>query len=116
MAQYALADEAKRRLKQAGYVQLSEREDWVLESGKKYFFTRNQSTIIAFAIGKRCVCLFIVATLYQIKSGHLVMMYYHKTQMLYMSYTFKMPFGLTDMLPVMGFISSERIQIALASN
>ncbi|KAG6479986.1 hypothetical protein ZIOFF_063463 [Zingiber officinale] len=48
-------DEAKRRLKQAGYVQLSEREDWVLESGKKYFFTRNQSTIIAFAIGKRYV-------------------------------------------------------------
>ncbi|XP_074565764.1 putative aspartyl aminopeptidase isoform X2 [Curcuma longa] len=48
-------DEAKRRLKQAGYVHLSEREDWVLESGKKYFFTRNQSTIVAFAIGKKYV-------------------------------------------------------------
>lgn len=48
-------DEAKRRLKQAGFNQVSEREDWVLESGKKYFFTRNYSTIIAFAIGKKYV-------------------------------------------------------------
>lgn len=46
-------DEAKRRLKQAGFKQISEREDWVLDSGKKYFFTRNYSTIIAFAIGKK---------------------------------------------------------------
>ncbi|XP_038989683.1 probable aspartyl aminopeptidase isoform X2 [Phoenix dactylifera] len=48
-------DEAKRRLKQAGFKQISEREDWVLDSGKKYFFTRNYSTIIAFAIGKKYV-------------------------------------------------------------
>ncbi|KAK1318777.1 putative aspartyl aminopeptidase [Acorus calamus] len=45
--------EAKKRLKEAGFEHLSEREDWNLETGKKYFFTRNHSTIIAFAIGKR---------------------------------------------------------------
>ncbi|KAK1271884.1 putative aspartyl aminopeptidase [Acorus gramineus] len=47
--------EAKKRLKVAGFEHLSEREDWNLETGKKYFFTRNHSTIIAFAIGKRYV-------------------------------------------------------------
>ncbi|KAM0940618.1 putative aspartyl aminopeptidase [Dioscorea sansibarensis] len=47
--------EAKLRLKEAGYVHLSEREDWVLKPGGKYFFTRNHSTIIAFAIGQRYV-------------------------------------------------------------
>ncbi|KAJ9163872.1 hypothetical protein P3X46_023499 [Hevea brasiliensis] len=48
-------DEAKRRLINVGYVQVSEREDWKLEPGKRYFFTRNHSTIVAFAIGKRYV-------------------------------------------------------------
>ncbi|GLJ23635.1 hypothetical protein SUGI_0447640 [Cryptomeria japonica] len=46
-------DEAKRRLKHAGYEQLFEREDWNLKEGGKYFFTRNYSTIIAFAIGQK---------------------------------------------------------------
>ncbi|ONK77737.1 uncharacterized protein A4U43_C02F10020 [Asparagus officinalis] len=48
-------DEAKKRLKAAGFEHVSEREDWSLEAGKKYFFTRNHSTIVAFAIGKRYV-------------------------------------------------------------
>ncbi|KAG5537146.1 hypothetical protein RHGRI_024547 [Rhododendron griersonianum] len=48
-------DEAKKRLRSAGYEQVSEREDWSLEAGKKYFFTRNHSTIVAFAIGKKYV-------------------------------------------------------------
>lgn len=48
-------DEAKKRLKKAGFEQVSEREDWNLEPGKKYFFTRNYSTIVAFAIGERYV-------------------------------------------------------------
>nr|ATG71275.1 Zn-dependent exopeptidases superfamily protein [Hesperocyparis bakeri] len=46
-------DEAKRRLKHSGYEQLFEREDWNLKEGGKYFFTRNYSTIIAFAIGQK---------------------------------------------------------------
>ncbi|GLT48459.1 hypothetical protein SLA2020_220820 [Shorea laevis] len=48
-------DEAKKRLRNAGYEQIFEREDWKLEAGKKYFFTRNHSTVVAFAIGKRYV-------------------------------------------------------------
>ncbi|CAM8929597.1 unnamed protein product [Rhodiola kirilowii] len=48
-------DEARKRLEAAGYERISEKEDWELEAGKKYFFTRNYSTIIAFAIGKRYV-------------------------------------------------------------
>lgn len=48
-------DEAKKRLRSAGYEQVSEREDWKLEAGKKYFFTRNYSTIVAFAVGKKFV-------------------------------------------------------------
>ncbi|KAH6829742.1 Zn-dependent exopeptidases superfamily protein [Perilla frutescens var. hirtella] len=48
-------DEAKKRLKSAGYVQLSERDDWKLEAGEKYYFTRNHSTIVAFAVGKKYV-------------------------------------------------------------
>lgn len=48
-----MTDEAKKRLQNAGYEPVSEREDWKLEAGKKYFFTRNYSTIVAFAIGKK---------------------------------------------------------------
>ncbi|XP_022735951.1 probable aspartyl aminopeptidase [Durio zibethinus] len=48
-------DEAKKRLQKVGYEQVSEREEWKLEAGKRYFFTRNHSTIIAFAIGKKYV-------------------------------------------------------------
>eukprot|EP00897_Mesotaenium_endlicherianum_P001185 jgi/Mesen1/11067/ME000099S10511 len=45
--------EAKARLKEAGYSQLSEKEPWSLQPGGKYFFTRNFSTIVAFAVGKK---------------------------------------------------------------
>ncbi|KAF5195237.1 Aspartyl aminopeptidase [Thalictrum thalictroides] len=38
-----------------GFEQISERQDWNLQVGKKYFFTRNYSTIIAFAIGNKYV-------------------------------------------------------------
>ncbi|KAM0000977.1 putative aspartyl aminopeptidase [Helianthus debilis subsp. tardiflorus] len=48
-------DEAKKRLKAAGYEQIFERGDWNLQAGKKYFFTRNYSTVVAFAIGKKYV-------------------------------------------------------------
>jgi aspartyl aminopeptidase len=46
--------EAKRQLKAAGFAQLSEREEWTgLEPGRKYFFTRNHSALVAFAIGAK---------------------------------------------------------------
>ncbi|KAI3887208.1 hypothetical protein MKW92_023730 [Papaver armeniacum] len=44
-------DEAKRLLKKAGFEQISERQDWKLQVGKKYFFTRNYSSIVAFVAG-----------------------------------------------------------------
>jgi aspartyl aminopeptidase len=46
-------DEAKKWLSSVGYEQVLEREDWKLEAGNRYFFTRNHSTIVAFAIGKK---------------------------------------------------------------
>lgn len=49
------ADGATRLLLEAGFERISEREDWKLEVGRKYFFTRNYSTIVAFAIGKQSV-------------------------------------------------------------
>jgi hypothetical protein len=55
-------EEAKHRLSEAGFVQISERHPWNVEAGGKYFFTRNHSTIIAFAIGNKCAsnpCLFL---------------------------------------------------------
>ncbi|KAL9247507.1 hypothetical protein vseg_020933 [Gypsophila vaccaria] len=48
-------DESKRRLKEAGFESISERDDWNLKAGKKYFFTRNYSTIVAFAVGQKYV-------------------------------------------------------------
>ncbi|XP_062169457.1 probable aspartyl aminopeptidase isoform X2 [Alnus glutinosa] len=48
-------DEAKKWLRSVGYEQVLEREDWKLEVGKRYFFTRNHSTIVAFAVGKKYV-------------------------------------------------------------
>jgi len=44
--------EAAERLKAAGFEQLSERSPWELKPGSRYFYTRNQSAIVAFAIGK----------------------------------------------------------------
>ena len=41
-------------LESAGYQKLSEREEWKnLRRGGKYFFTRNHSAIVAFAIGEK---------------------------------------------------------------
>lgn len=47
--------ESKRRLQKAGYLQLSEKAEWSLEAGGKYFFTRNFSSIVAFAVGEKYV-------------------------------------------------------------
>jgi len=38
-------------LEKAGFKALSERDNWKLEPNGKYYFTRNQSTLIAFAVG-----------------------------------------------------------------
>ena len=43
-------DALARKLKSAGYMQLQEGAAWDLAPGGKYFLTRNQSSLIAFAI------------------------------------------------------------------
>lgn len=45
-------DASKRRLRAAGFEQLSELDAWALQPGGKYFFVRNDTAIIAFAVGK----------------------------------------------------------------
>ncbi|KAJ3207823.1 hypothetical protein HDU67_007197 [Dinochytrium kinnereticum] len=43
--------EVRKRLETSGFVSISEREVFKLKRGGKYFFTRNQSSIVAFAVG-----------------------------------------------------------------
>ena len=41
----------KNLLAQEGFIEIKETEQWNLEKGKGYFFTRNASTIVAFLTG-----------------------------------------------------------------
>jgi len=45
--------EVKSRLLGSGYKELNERETWNLVRGGRYFFTRNVTTIVAFAVGAK---------------------------------------------------------------
>jgi aspartyl aminopeptidase len=45
--------ESARMLSEAGFVRLSERDEWELQKGGRYFFTRNMSSIVAFAVGEK---------------------------------------------------------------
>jgi aspartyl aminopeptidase len=45
--------EAKRQLLAAGFELLSESDDWDLQPGGRYFFTRNMSCLVAFAVGAK---------------------------------------------------------------
>ena len=46
-------DNIRNRLLENDYVELNEGSSWQLEKGKKYFVTRNNSSIIAFNIGNQ---------------------------------------------------------------
>ncbi|MTI13562.1 M18 family aminopeptidase [Sansalvadorimonas verongulae] len=48
---YHATSEMARRLTDAGFVALDERDSWNLEAGKKYFVTRQDASIIAFTTG-----------------------------------------------------------------
>ena len=50
---FSLIAEAKRRLLASGFVLLNENENWDLKPGGRYFFTRNMSCLIAFAVGEK---------------------------------------------------------------
>ncbi|XP_078169543.1 Zn-dependent exopeptidases superfamily protein isoform X3 [Carex rostrata] len=49
--QFHATAEAKRQLLAAGFELLNENDDWDLQPGGRYFFTRNMSCLIAFSIG-----------------------------------------------------------------
>ncbi|XP_076946982.1 putative aspartyl aminopeptidase [Bidens hawaiensis] len=51
--QFHATAEAKRQLIAAGFHLLSENDDWELKPGGRYFFTRNMSCLVAFAIGEK---------------------------------------------------------------
>jgi aspartyl aminopeptidase len=50
---YNFVEHAKKELKEAGFLQIYESDPWNLEPGKKSFYTRNNSCIIAFNIGNK---------------------------------------------------------------
>jgi aspartyl aminopeptidase len=52
---WVLEDQSRLLLEQAGYKRLSEAEPWSIVPGGKYFFTRSQSSIVAFAVGGKYV-------------------------------------------------------------
>lgn len=48
---YHAVDECISLLKNSGFNELKENEEWSLEPAHKYYLTRNKSTIIAFSVG-----------------------------------------------------------------
>lgn len=53
---YHAVEQCTSRLKKAGFEELLEREEWPkLVNGGKYYFTRNLSSIVAFAVGGKYV-------------------------------------------------------------
>ncbi|KAL4425327.1 hypothetical protein ABPG75_009343 [Micractinium tetrahymenae] len=54
VTEFHAVEEARQRLLAAGFTQLSERQGWEgLQKGGRYFFTRNGSTLVAFAVGAK---------------------------------------------------------------
>ncbi|GJP80990.1 hypothetical protein CLOP_g11177 [Closterium sp. NIES-67] len=51
--QFHATASARELLRAAGYEQLREADEWRLRPGGKYFFTRNLSSIVAFAVGEK---------------------------------------------------------------
>ncbi len=50
---YQAVAEIKKRLEAEGFLELQETNVWNLVKGKKYYVTRNQSSILAFTLGER---------------------------------------------------------------
>jgi len=52
---YHAVETAKNQLLKEGFVALNEKESWSIKPKGKYFFTRNQSTLVAFVAGGKFV-------------------------------------------------------------
>ncbi len=61
-SQFHVVDNIKKELSKAGFVELDEKSNWNIESGRDYFVTRNNSSIIAFKIPKNCGDFSFLAT------------------------------------------------------
>ncbi|KAK9686688.1 hypothetical protein K7432_015069 [Basidiobolus ranarum] len=50
-------EESKKKLEKVGFIELKERDSWgdKVEPNGKYFFTRNKSSLIAFAVGGKFI-------------------------------------------------------------
>lgn len=54
VTEFHAVEEARQRLLKAGFVELSERQPWEgVAPGGRFFFTRNASTLVAFAVGAK---------------------------------------------------------------
>ncbi|KAE8679329.1 Aspartyl aminopeptidase [Hibiscus syriacus] len=53
--QFHATAEAKRQVIAAGFHLLSENDEWDLKPGGRYFFTRNMSCLVAFAVGENYI-------------------------------------------------------------
>ncbi|KAF3787311.1 putative aspartyl aminopeptidase [Nymphaea thermarum] len=51
--QFHATAEAKRQLLAAGFHLLDENDEWEIKPGGRYFFTRNMSCLVAFAVGEK---------------------------------------------------------------
>ncbi|MQL96281.1 hypothetical protein Taro_028956 [Colocasia esculenta] len=51
--QFHATAEAKRQLLASGFHLLNENEEWDVKPGGRYFFTRNMSCLVAFAVGQK---------------------------------------------------------------
>ncbi|KAF5729415.1 aspartyl aminopeptidase [Tripterygium wilfordii] len=51
--QFHATAEAKRQLLASGFHLLNENDEWDLKPGGRYFFTRNMSSLVAFAVGEK---------------------------------------------------------------
>jgi aspartyl aminopeptidase len=53
VSHFHAVDYMKNLLKGNGFNELKEIDKWMLTPGQSYFFTRNQSTIVAFTLGSK---------------------------------------------------------------
>lgn len=50
VTQFHAVNHSKKRLAEAGFQELKERDEWNIKAGQGYFLTRNNSTIVAFNV------------------------------------------------------------------